>query len=393
MKQLTCSLILAAIASCALTPLSAQDARPADKKSAYEFEQKMRNTVIPEISRPVNDYAEVISPAQENRIADMIVAHNKKTGIQMAVLTVRTTGGMNIEEFSLKTAEQWGGGSKERDDGLLFTVAVFDRRMRIEVGYGLEGYITDLRAGRILDGIREDFRSSNYGPGIEKAVAEMIRSTDEVRPGQEPPASVRFRGALSHVVDCYAAFFILGGALAVLLILGRMRLKLAIWMTVAAGLLLFIAVPVLFQLFFHGAWYWTPVLYLMGAFAGAMFMVAMTVPRTKKMKIVATAVIAVPVLVSLVSIIYFLQIQKPVQVGTSKNETMLLGILIATNIIQFFIMPFLGEGSSGGSSYSGGSGDSGSSSSGSSSSSSSSNDSSWSGGGGSYGGGGASSSW
>ncbi len=348
--------------------------------------------VIPVITRPVNDYANIISPAEEERIARMIVEHRKKTGIQMAVLTVFSIGNTSIEEFSIKTAEKWGGGSKKRNDGLLFTVASYDRRMRIEVGYGLEGYITDLKAGRILDGIRDDFKSYNFGRGIEKAVSEIIRNTDEVRPGEAPPASVRLWGAFAHVVDLYIIFFILGGFFAVLLILGRVRKKLAVWATVVAGLFLFIAVPVLFQFVLHGAWYWTPFVYLTGAFASAVIITGIMVPKTKKMKIVATVITAIPALASLISIFYLLQILKPVQVGTSKNETLLLGILIGTNMLQFLIMGGLGSATDGGSSYSSG-GYSSSSSSDSSSSSSSSNDTSWSGGGGSFGGGGASSSW
>jgi uncharacterized protein len=64
----------------------------------------------------------------------MIRSHRRKTGVQIAVLTVRTTGGIPIEEFSLTTAEKWGGGTGERGDGLLFTMAADDRRMRIEMG-------------------------------------------------------------------------------------------------------------------------------------------------------------------------------------------------------------------------------------------------------------------
>lgn len=347
--------------------------------------------VIPVIARPVNDYANILSPFEENKIADMLIAHRKKTGIQMAVLTVGTTGPLNIEEFSIKTAERWGGGSKERDDGVLFTVAVYDRHMRIEVGYGLEGYITDLKAGRILDGIRDDFRSYKYGQGIEKAVSQMILATDEVRPGQETPAMVRMWGAFSHVVDYYVAFFLLGALFAVLLILSKLRLTLNIWVLVALGLFFFIATPVLFQFFLHGVWYWTPVLYLMGAFAGGSMAIAVMVPKTKKWKIIAAIIMAVPVLASMISTVYFIQILKPVVEGTSKNETILLGILIATNFIQFLILGGLGGATGGGDSY--GSGGSYSSSSSSSSGSSSSNDTSWSGGGGSFGGGGASSSW
>ncbi len=348
---------------------------------------------FPAIRRPVNDYAGIISPAQEHALAGMIVAHRTKTGIQMAVLTVGTTGGMPIEEFSLKTAEQWGGGTKERDDGLLFTVAVHDRRMRIEVGYGLEGYITDLKAGRILDGIRDDFRSYQYGRGIEKAVREMILATEEVRPGVEPPATVRLWGAFARVVNHYSFFFIFGAFMAVLLIIPSVRLKLNPWLIAGAAILLFIGVPILLQYNLHGAWYWTPFAYITGFFAGTGFIAALMWPKTIVMKLIATVFTAIPALASLSSIVYLLEILKPAMVGTTENETLLLAILIGTNLFQFFVMVGIAAAcSEGGGSYSD-SGTSSSWSSSSASSSSGSNDTSWSGGGGSFGGGGASSSW
>ncbi|MBN2080227.1 MAG: TPM domain-containing protein [Spirochaetes bacterium] len=349
---------------------------------------------IPAITRPVNDYASIISPAQEHALAGMIIAHRTKTGIQMAVLTVGTTGGMPLEEFSLKTAEKWGGGTRERDDGLLFTVALYDRRMRIEVGYGLEGYITDLKAGRILDGIRDDFRSYQYGRGIEKAIREMILATEEVRPGVEPPAAVRLWGAFARVVNYYSVFFIFGALMAVLLIIPAVRFKLNGWVIAGAAIVLSIGVPILLQYNLHGAWYWTPFAYITGFLAGAGIIAALMWPKTVKMKIIATVFTAIPALASLSSIVYLLEVMKPAMVGTTENETLLLAILIGTNLLQFFVMVGIATAcAEGGGSYSGSGTTSSSWSSSSFSSSSGSNDTSWSGGGGSFGGGGASSSW
>jgi uncharacterized protein len=168
---------------------------------------------VPEITAPVNDYADIITPDQEKKLSGMIAAHREKTGVQIAVLTVRTTGGIPIEEFSLTTAEKWGGGTRERDDGLLFTVAVEDRRMRIEVGYGLEGYLTDVRAGRMLDGIRDDFRNNNYDKGIEKVVSQIMAATGELRPGVKPAAPARVRGAFLNFLSRFHIIYALMGAL------------------------------------------------------------------------------------------------------------------------------------------------------------------------------------
>ena len=372
MKKIVCPLFFIIIASSALLP----------SISAAQ--------VIPEITRPVNDYANVISPVQKNRIADMIIAHKKKTGVQMAVLTVRTTGQMSIEEFSIKTAEKWGGGSKERDDGLLFTVAIHDRRMRIEVGYGLEGYITDLRAGRILNGIRDDFKKYAYGQGIEKAVSEIIRATDELRPGEEVPAPARLRGVFFHLFKYHISYVILGALIGVLLMIAKRRLQFSIWITIAISLLIYAGIPVLLQMFLPGIWYWGPVVYLTGALIGAGIIGGMMVPRSKA---TATVLALIPALISLGFIIYCLQILKPLQNTATSHESVLLIVLIHTNFFQLIfliatITAIAGiEGSYGNSGYTQ------YSSYGSSGSSSSSNDTSWSGGGGSFGGGGASSSW
>ena len=381
-------IILAALA--AAPPLSAKDAAQRDKEYAEyraklnEFKAKLAKGVFPEILHPVNDYANILSPAEEETIATMLVDHGKKTGVQIAVLTVNSTDPLSIEEFSIKTAEKWGGGSRERDDGLLFTVAVDDHRMRIEAGYGLEGYITDLKAGRILGGIRDDFKKYAYGQGIEKVVSEIISATDELRPGQGVPASVRLWGAFAHITDYYIIFFIVGALAAVLLILGKMRFKFNLFVTILAALVFFVGIPVLFQLFLNGIVYW--ILYLVGAVAGAEIMVAIIYPVKKKNKILATVLMSIPVLVNVISIVYFLQIVKLSAERASNNDQIFSTILIITNIIQVVIMRVVTPGSTG---YYVGSGSGYSSSSGSSSS----NSSSWSGGGGGFGGGGASSSW
>ncbi len=348
---------------------------------------------IPAVTRPVNDYHHIIPRAVEKKISGMIVAHREKTGVQIAVLTVCSTRGMSIEEFSLKTAEKWGGGSKERDDGLLLTVAVCDRRMRIEVGYGLEGYVTDLRAGRILDDIRGDFRRKDYGGGIEKAVGQIIRFTEELRPGEEIPAGAKLRRAFFNFFRNHVAYFILGFFVALVCMLVKERLKISIWITLPLLLVIFASFPVLLQFYLPGVWFWAPWLFVTGALAGTGITAGFFVLRSKALAVILNSI---PALVSLGFIIYCLQILKPVHDSTTGHETLLLVILIYTNIFQLIIAIAVNTAlSEEGTAYSG-DGYSSSSDSGSfstSSSSVSSSSTSWSGGGGSFGGGGASSSW
>jgi uncharacterized protein len=97
----------------------------------------------------VEDYANVINDTDEQSMNAVFKELEQKTGVQYIVLTVKSTGGLPIEQFSIELAEKWKLGQKDKDNGMLFTLALNDRRWRFEVGYGLEGYITDQFCGRV----------------------------------------------------------------------------------------------------------------------------------------------------------------------------------------------------------------------------------------------------
>ena len=130
---------------------------------------------VPFLSGRVNDTADMIPPETELRIEEKLAALEEATGAQMAVLTIASLEGEAIEEYSLEVAETWGLGRAEQDDGVLMLIARDDRKMRIEVGYGLEGDLTDAQAGRILNNIlRPAFRAGDFGGGIEGGVDAVI---------------------------------------------------------------------------------------------------------------------------------------------------------------------------------------------------------------------------
>ncbi|MEN8698158.1 TPM domain-containing protein [Bacillus infantis] len=99
----------------------------------------------------VQDFADVLSPEQENEIRSLGRSLEDRTTAQVAVLTVETTGGRPIEEYANLAFRQYAIGSAEENNGVLLVLAVKDKKARIEVGYGLEGRIPDGKAGRILD--------------------------------------------------------------------------------------------------------------------------------------------------------------------------------------------------------------------------------------------------
>ena len=130
---------------------------------------------VPFLSGRVTDNAEVLNDGTRRSVTERLKAHEEKTGDQIAVLTVPSLEGENIEEYAVKVFESWKLGKKGKDNGVLIIVAPKDRRMRIEVGYGLEGTLTDLAAGRIVRNVMTPrFKSGDYNGGIDAGVQAIL---------------------------------------------------------------------------------------------------------------------------------------------------------------------------------------------------------------------------
>ncbi|MCK5520050.1 MAG: TPM domain-containing protein, partial [Candidatus Marinimicrobia bacterium] len=110
------------------------------------------------------DQANVLSI--DNQLATVLNDYWKKSGVQLAVLTVSDLQGESIEGYSMRVAEAWALGEKGKDKGALLLIAVNDHRVRIEVGYGLEEKLTDYQSGRIIrERITPHFRNNDYDSG------------------------------------------------------------------------------------------------------------------------------------------------------------------------------------------------------------------------------------
>ena len=119
----------------------------------------------------VNDFAGVLDEGSKGRMTMLIAALKEKTGAEIAVVTVETTEPRGFEEYSVELASEWGIGKAGEDTGVLILLAMKERKIRIEVGYGLEGPIPDGLAGEIRDkSILPDLRAGNYGAGLLKGV-------------------------------------------------------------------------------------------------------------------------------------------------------------------------------------------------------------------------------
>lgn len=126
---------------------------------------------IPTLQKYVNDYANVLSAPDETRLNSLASLIEENTTIEIAILTVDTTGDMSIEEFAVETFEKNGIGKKEKDNGLLIVAAIEDRKWRFEVGYGLEPILNDAKVGLIgRTYLTPAFREERYGDGFYNAV-------------------------------------------------------------------------------------------------------------------------------------------------------------------------------------------------------------------------------
>ena len=130
---------------------------------------------VPYLTGRVVDAAEVLSPAARERLGAALKAHEDRTTNQVVVLTVPTLAGESVEDYATRVFEGWKLGRRDRDNGVLVLVAPSDRRMRIEVGYGLEGTLTDAVAGRIIrNQMTPRFKSGDFDGGVIEGVEAVV---------------------------------------------------------------------------------------------------------------------------------------------------------------------------------------------------------------------------
>lgn len=137
---------------------------------------------VPALKGRVNDYAKIIRDSDEREIEEYLAGIEQASGVQIAVLTMPSLDGDDIASFGIKVADKWQLGDKEKDNGAILIVAYAEHDLRIEVGDGLEGSLTDAKCGLILRNvIVPEFKNGNYSAGIKKGVMNMgaIATGDE----------------------------------------------------------------------------------------------------------------------------------------------------------------------------------------------------------------------
>jgi uncharacterized protein len=127
--------------------------------------------------RLVNDFTGTLTPEQAQALEQKLVAYDDSTSNQVAVVLMNTTGDYPIEEVALGVIRSWGVGGKEHNNGIVVLIAKDDHKIRIEVGYGLEGAIPDVTAKSIIDNdLTPNFRKGDFYRGLDDATDDIIKA-------------------------------------------------------------------------------------------------------------------------------------------------------------------------------------------------------------------------
>jgi uncharacterized protein len=130
---------------------------------------------VPQLRAHINDYAGILSRETIQKLEKQLIDFEKSDSTQIVVLTIPSLEGEVLEEFSIKVAEAWKIGYKGKDNGAILIIAKNDRKLRIEVGRGLEGKLTDLMSGRIIRyDITPRFKAGDFDGGVDAGVGAIM---------------------------------------------------------------------------------------------------------------------------------------------------------------------------------------------------------------------------
>ncbi len=176
-----------------------------------------RNTDFPRFTAPVVDDAGVVPDDAERRVDAALRDYQNRSGNQIAVCVIETTGDVALEDYTIDLAREWGVGTEGEDNGVLLLIVLEDRRLRIEVGRGLEGDLTDIESGRIIrEQITPRLVDGDVGAAVEagtNAIRAALGDTQAAPVADPAPAEDdgnRFPGAALWIVP-FLLFGVLGG--------------------------------------------------------------------------------------------------------------------------------------------------------------------------------------
>ncbi|MFH2091801.1 MAG: TPM domain-containing protein [Pseudomonadota bacterium] len=212
---------------------------------------------VPRLKARVNDYGNMLAAATENQLETVLGELEHTDSTQIVVLTLVSLEGENIEDYSIRLADEWKIGQKGQDNGAILIISKNDRQLRMEVGYGLEGILTDLMAGRIIDNIMvPQFKAGNFDQGVTDGIQAMI----QVVRGEFDAAQENRRHAPrsnpwhSNLFGIIVFFFLIN-------MIGRIRRPLG---ALSGGILF----PILGAMFFNFGLLWCLLMIPVGAIGG-----------------------------------------------------------------------------------------------------------------------------
>lgn len=166
----------------------------------------------------VNDFAGMLSPPEKSALESKLAGYKKQSGNEVSVVTIPNLGGETIENFASDLFKEWGIGQKGKDNGALLLISRDDQEARIEVGYGLEPFLTDIESGRVIRNILTPaFASGKYSEGIIASVDGIITAIGAENPVTSSEDSASSRGSFSLSFWIYLIIFVflwLGSVLA-----------------------------------------------------------------------------------------------------------------------------------------------------------------------------------
>src|SRR5262249_51139268 len=166
----------------------------------------------------VNDYARLLGAGDAQRLETLLAARERATGAQMVIAIFPSLEGESLEDFSVRLAERWRIGQKGLDNGVILLAFVEDRKLRLEVGYGLEGAVTDAVSTQIIrEKIAPRFREGRYADGIDAAIQGVLARVEATR----VDARARPRGQSPLGVSWVALLFVVG--VVVFIVISQLR--------------------------------------------------------------------------------------------------------------------------------------------------------------------------
>ncbi len=167
---------------------------------------------FPELKGRVVDQADLMDQSSRASVEEALAAHESKTGQQVVVATLKSLDGVSIEEYGYQLGRFWGIGQKGKNNGLLLIVAPHERAVRIEVGYGLEGTMTDAISHLIINRIiLPRFKEGDYPRGIVQgtaAILSVLEGSDVAIAGQAAPSTVKMQQEEGWGQVLFPLFFI-----------------------------------------------------------------------------------------------------------------------------------------------------------------------------------------